>query len=55
VRVLGIARGENRILMPQAAEVLRPGDRLLGLGTLDQLAAFRGWLQSARSVEPMAS
>lgn len=50
VRVLGIARGDTRILMPQATEVLRPGDRLLGLGTLDELAAFRGWLQSPGSV-----
>lgn len=47
VRVLGIAREEGRILVPQAGEVLRPGDRLLGLGTLDQLGAFRSWLASS--------
>jgi hypothetical protein len=46
VRVLGIARDERRILVPQATEVLRPGDRLLGLGTLDQLRDFRSWLAS---------
>lgn len=46
VRVLGIARDEGRILVPQAAEILRPGDRLLGLGTLDQLQDFRSWLTS---------
>jgi len=46
VRVLGIARAEAKILVPQATEVLRPGDRLLGLGTLDQLRDFRSWLTS---------
>jgi CPA2 family monovalent cation:H+ antiporter-2 len=44
VRVLGIARDEAKILVPQATEVLRPGDRILGLGTLDQLRGFRSWL-----------
>ena len=44
VRVLGIARADARILVPQATEVLRTGDRLLGLGTLDQLRDFRSWL-----------
>jgi CPA2 family monovalent cation:H+ antiporter-2 len=44
VRVLGIARNDTRILVPQATETLRPGDRLLGLGTLDQLRDFRAWL-----------
>jgi len=46
VRVLGIARDEAKILVPQSTEVLRPGDRLLGLGTLDQLRDFRSWLAS---------
>lgn len=46
VRVLGIARGDDRVLVPQANERLRPGDRLLGLGTLDQLQEFRSWLTS---------
>lgn len=46
VRVLGIARENAQILVPQAGEVLRPGDRLLGLGTLDQLRDFRTWLDS---------
>ena len=47
VRVIGIARAEEKILVPQAAEVLRPGDRLLGLGTLDQLRQFRRWLETS--------
>jgi CPA2 family monovalent cation:H+ antiporter-2 len=47
VRVLGIARDDTKILVPQATEVLRPGDRLLGLGTLDQLQEFRSWLGSS--------
>jgi CPA2 family monovalent cation:H+ antiporter-2 len=46
VRVLGIARDEAKILVPQATEMLRPGDRLLGLGTLDQLRDFKTWLTS---------
>lgn len=46
VRLVGIARDEARILVPQASEVLRPGDRVLGLGTLDQLREFRSWLGS---------
>jgi CPA2 family monovalent cation:H+ antiporter-2 len=46
VRVLGIARNEARILVPQATEILQPGDRVLGLGTLDQLRDFRSWLTS---------
>ncbi|HEU5078499.1 MAG TPA: cation:proton antiporter [Opitutaceae bacterium] len=49
VRVLGIARADEKIIVPQATEVLRPGDRLLGLGTLDQLRHFRTWLGSAVS------
>lgn len=47
VRVLGIARQGATILVPQATEVLQPGDRLLGLGTLDQLHGFRTWLESS--------
>ncbi len=44
VRVLGIARGETTILVPQATEVLQAGDQVLGLGTLDQLRDFRSLL-----------
>jgi CPA2 family monovalent cation:H+ antiporter-2 len=46
VRVLGLARDDVRVLVPQATEVLQAGDRLLGLGTLDQLRDFRSWLAS---------
>ncbi|MBP8256387.1 MAG: sodium:proton exchanger, partial [Opitutaceae bacterium] len=49
VRVLGIGRNGSQILVPQATEVLKPGDRLLGLGSLDQLRDFRNWLESAHS------
>ncbi|MBE7537410.1 MAG: cation:proton antiporter [Opitutaceae bacterium] len=45
VRVLGIGRNGSQILVPQASEVLQPGDRLLGLGSLDQLRDFRAWLE----------
>ncbi len=47
VRVVGIARDQAKILVPQAREVLRPGDRVLGLGTLDQLREFRSWLAAS--------
>ncbi len=47
VRVLGIGRNGAQILVPQATEVLKPGDRLLGLGSLDQLRDFRNWLESS--------
>lgn len=46
VRVLGIARADKKILVPPATEALHPGDRLLGLGTLDQLRQFRSWLET---------
>jgi len=39
-------RDETKILMPQPIELLRPGDRVLGLGTLDQLRDFCSWLAS---------
>ncbi len=47
VRVLGIARADVRLLVPPGSEILRAGDRILGLGTLDQLGDFRSWLGSA--------
>lgn len=46
VRLVGIARDDEKILVPGASEVLRPGDRVLGLGTLEQLREFRSWLAS---------
>jgi CPA2 family monovalent cation:H+ antiporter-2 len=54
VRLLGIARADEKILVPQATEVLRPGDRLLGLGTLDQLQQFRTWLGPAGATSNLA-
>lgn len=54
VRLLGIARAGQKILVPQATEVLRPGDRLLGLGTLDQLQQFRTWLGAAAATSSPA-
>ena len=35
------------ILGPQTMEVLRPVDRLVRPGTLDQLCDFRGWLEES--------
>jgi len=44
VQVAGIHRGEEKILIPGASEVLRSGDELLVLGTAQQIREFRGWL-----------
>jgi monovalent cation:H+ antiporter-2, CPA2 family len=44
VQVAGIHRGGIRILNPGAAEVLRPGDELLVLGTPDQIRDFGAWI-----------
>ena len=44
MQVAGIHRGGIRILNPGAAEVLRPGDELLVLGTPDQIRDFGAWI-----------
>jgi monovalent cation:H+ antiporter-2, CPA2 family len=44
VQVAGIRRGDEKILIPGASEVLRSGDELLVLGTAQQIREFRGWL-----------
>ncbi|MDR2845513.1 MAG: TrkA C-terminal domain-containing protein, partial [Puniceicoccales bacterium] len=44
VRVVGIQRGEQRIINPTGSEVLREGDGLLLMGTLEQVRYFNRWL-----------
>ena len=44
VRVVGIQRGDRRIVNPTAEEQLHDGDDLLVLGTLPKIRRFRQWL-----------
>lgn len=45
VRIVGVQRGEERIINPDGRQVLRAGDHLLVVGTLTELRAFRRWLK----------
>jgi CPA2 family monovalent cation:H+ antiporter-2 len=44
VRIVGIQRGDRRIINPTGSERLEEGDALLLLGTLAQIRRFRQWL-----------
>ncbi len=44
VRIVGIQRGEQRYLNPAASHVIKGGDLLLVVGTLDELNHFRRWM-----------
>ena len=44
VQVAGLHRGEQRLLNPGGDEHLRVGDDVLVLGSPDQIAAFRTWV-----------
>ncbi len=44
--IIGIERGAQPIVNPDAAEIIRPGDRLMLLGTPDQIGKARDWLQA---------
>lgn len=45
VAVVGIQRGSARILNPQGAEKFEATDDVLVLGTPEQIAAFKAWVQ----------
>jgi CPA2 family monovalent cation:H+ antiporter-2 len=47
VRIVGIQRGDRRIINPTGNERLEEGDALLLLGTLAQVRRFREWLAGA--------
>jgi len=49
VQVVGIARGENRLLNPGPFQAIEVGDRLLALGTHGQIAHFERWLRMNES------
>ena len=44
VQILGIRRGDKRILNPAGDELLLSGDELLVIGTPDELRSFNDWL-----------
>ena len=44
VQIAGVQRHGARILNPSGQEELRSGDRVLALGTTDQIRDFSGWL-----------
>lgn len=47
VRVVGIQRGDSRIIAPSGQERLQPDDNVLVAGTLDEIGNFRRWLATA--------
>jgi CPA2 family monovalent cation:H+ antiporter-2 len=47
VLIAGIRRGGTRVLNPTGDEMLGVGDELLVLGTPEQIAGFREWLEQA--------
>ena len=47
VRIVGIQRGDQRIINPAGSQRLEDGDALLLLGTLANLRRFRQWLAGA--------
>ncbi|HEY0946215.1 MAG TPA: cation:proton antiporter [Opitutaceae bacterium] len=49
VRVVGIRRGEQRIIAPAGDERLHRGDNVLVAGTLAEIGAFRRWLKAAEA------
>jgi CPA2 family monovalent cation:H+ antiporter-2 len=51
VRVVGIHRGEQRILNPTGDQVVEAGDALLLIGTLPRVRALRKWLSGDDTVD----
>jgi voltage-gated potassium channel len=49
VQIVGVARGDYRMLFPGPFQVLNSGDWLLVVGTRDQIHRFREWI---KEVEP---
>jgi CPA2 family monovalent cation:H+ antiporter-2 len=50
VQIVGVARGDYRMLFPGPFQVLNSGDWLLVVGTRDQIQRFREWIKE--EVEP---
>jgi K+/H+ antiporter YhaU regulatory subunit KhtT len=45
VQIVGLSRGEFRVLFPGPFQVLEPGDWLLVVGTRQNIQRFREWLK----------
>lgn len=43
-RIVGIQRGDQKLIAPSGAEKLHAGDNVLVAGTMAEIASFRGWL-----------
>lgn len=52
VRVVGIHRGDTKIINPDGAQRLRAGDSLLVVGTFEELRDFRRWLRGGGETQP---
>src|SRR6202035_3415984 len=52
VQIVGVARGDRRILFPGPFQVLDSGDWLLVVGTRDQIHHFREWIKPAALNNP---
>ena len=52
VQIVGVARGDRRILFPGPFQVLDSGDWLLVVGTRDQIHLFREWIKPAALNNP---
>ena len=51
VQIVGIERDGNRLLNPGPFQGVEPGDRLLALGTPQQIETFERWLEKGRIEE----
>jgi CPA2 family monovalent cation:H+ antiporter-2 len=51
VQIVGLARGDHRMLFPGPFQVLETGDWLLVVGTRDQIQKFRDWIAPGSSGE----
>ena len=49
-RVVGIQRGEQKIIAPSGQEKLEAGDNVLVTGTLSEISRFKRWLNSTPAV-----
>jgi monovalent cation:H+ antiporter-2, CPA2 family len=45
VQIVGVARGNYKMLFPGPFQILEPGDWLLVVGTRDQIVHFRSWIK----------
>jgi CPA2 family monovalent cation:H+ antiporter-2 len=55
VRIVGIQRGDTKIINPGGNQRLEAGDGLLAVGTLAELRDFRRWLKGGPPPAPVAS